>query len=649
MIPELGLIFLIMAFALSVLHVAVAAGRAVGFAWTELANVSFTFSVAQCFCVTMSFVTLVMAFVENDFSVYYVAQNANTALPLYFKIGAVWGGHEGSLLLWALILSFWLLGVAWSSRTIPPTIRVTVLSVLSAILSGFLGMLLFTSNPFTRLLPDVPIQGADLNPLLQDITFMIHPPILYMGYVGLAVPFAFAIAECWNREAIPAAVWIGWVRRSALLAVAALTLGITLGSWWAYYELGWGGWWFWDPVENASLMPWIVGCAYLHMLWVSRQSPRYTSWRIVLALFAFILSLLGTFLTRSGVISTVHAFASDQSRGIYLMTFLSLVTLGASWVFLRRLPSPLDKSIAPVSKVALIFLGSILLVISTLSILLGTLYPLAMDQLNAQIISIGAPYFNTVITPIWGACLLLMAIAPYMRFDADRFQDFWLRIRKAVFPVLLVLIGIGVWCYRQESCSWIRGCGLAITAVLLIATAWQFPKIWNQPQRWGYWLAHMGVGVTALGIILSVILESEKSFSLRPGQAAELGGYTLTLEKLDSIQGANYEGIKAYFYVKYQDKMVARLTPEKRYYKARDLVTTESSLGLYRWTDFYVALGEPLDDDRWSLRFYTKPFVRFIWWGGVCIALGMLSQLWVLRKRSAVLSTVIVKEIQCNN
>jgi cytochrome c-type biogenesis protein CcmF len=623
MIPEFGLIALIMAFVLSLLHCVVPAGRWCQIATQELANVSLTLVFAQCFLVTLSFVTLTWAFVHDDFSVHYVAQHSNTLLPLYYKIGAVWGGHEGSLLLWALILSIWSLAIGVASREIPSVVRLTVGVVLNIILLGFLGMILGTSNPFERLLPEIPIEGADLNPILQDITFILHPPILYIGYVGLAIPFAFAIAECLHKTHLASHQWVSWVRPWTLLAVGALSLGITLGSWWAYYELGWGGWWFWDPVENASLMPWLVGCAYVHMLWVSRDTPRYHAWRTVLALVAFLLSLLGTFLTRSGIMSTVHAFTSDQSRGVYLLSFLSIATVAAAFLYAMKLKHWEEgPTVPPFSKVGLMFLGSILLVVSTFSILLGTLYPLVIDTFKGETLSIGSPYFNTVITPIWGLCLLLMAMAPRLQFPR-------LQILLMGLPVM-VLMGA---CYWHPAFSWGATLGVGVAGWLIVTTLAQLRSVLKSRGRWGYWIAHMGVAVTAMGVVLSVSLETEKSLTLQPGQTAVVGDYTLVMNTLVVVNGANYEGIRAYFDVKRHGRPVTVLTPEKRYYKARDLVTTESSLGRYRWTDFTLALGEPLGDDRWSLRFYTKPFVRFIWLGGVMMALGMLSKFVTLRRK----------------
>lgn len=631
MIPECGLMALIFAWILSLISSTVVAWRFASITDQERAKISTALCFGQSFFVILSFVILIGAFVSHDFSLQYVALNSNLSLPWYYQIGAVWGGHEGSLLLWASLLCGWILAVVLGSSDVPNPVRVTVQSTLSVLLAGFLGMMLLTSNPFLRLLPFSPPDGNDLNPLLQDWAFILHPPTLYLGYVGLAVPFAFAIAECIHKTAISGPVWISWVRRYALISVGALTAGITLGSLWAYYELGWGGWWFWDPVENASLMPWLVGCAYVHILWVSHLSPRYTGWRVLLAFMAFILSVLGTFLTRSGVISTVHAFTSDKSRGIYLLGFLTLVILGATLAYLwRGFRSENEEPSAPFSKAGLLLLGSVLWVVSAGTILLGTLYPLFLEKLTGQNVSVGTPYFNTVVTPMWVLGLALMAVAPHCRLSRSDLAELGRRYANYLICMTLVSIAISIACYWSGHFSPFATLAIVLAVILLYSTAIQWPQIRLYPERRGSAIAHTGVAILVLGVVLSVDLGSEKSITLKPGQIAQLEETSLIFEKLVPVTAANYEGVRGYFSLMKGDKRIALLTPEKRYFKSRDIVTTESSLRLYRGTDYTLALGEPLGDDRWSLRIYTKPYVRLIWLGGFIMALGLLSKGWRL-------------------
>lgn len=630
MLPEIGFICLIVAFVMALGHTLLLAGRCIKADMSPWVDLSSTFSLAQCFLLTLSFLVLVWAFWSHDYSVHYVAQHAHDDLPAFYLIGAVWGGHEGSLLLWGWILSVWLLAVSLGTRGLPAEIRLTVQSILSLLLSGFLGMILFTSNPFARLLPNPPLAGADLNPILQDPIFIIHPPILYIGYVGLAIPFAFAMAECFNRRSLSGKDWSAWVRPWVLVAMSALTVGITLGSWWAYYELGWGGWWFWDPVENASLMPWIAGCAFLHILWVSRREGWYTNSRLMLSFSVFILSVLGTFLTRSGILSTVHAFASDKTRGYYLLLYLSGIILLATLAFIVRQPVERDPPLpAPVSKSALMGLGAILFAVATASVLLGTLYPLLAEALWDQTLSIGAPYFNTVIMPIMWVALVLMAIAPHLRLKQELSSEDWQTARKHLFPLLIGVVVIVAW--GLMSLSVMAWCSLLLVWLLCYSMLIQIPRLWRQPMRWGYWFSHMGFVVLALGIILSVSFESERTLSLSPGETVRINNFALTLQSLNRVEGPNYEGLQAQLRLRAHDKTVLVLKPEKRYFKTRDLVTTESALGCYHLTDFYIALGEPLGDDRWSLRFYIKPFVRLIWLGGLLIGFGIFCSQWFKR------------------
>ncbi len=623
MIPEFGLVCLILALMMSLVQAVVAPVGLLSQRFAFCLTLSKPAAFGQSFFVVIGFFTLMSCFVQDDFTLSYIAQNSNANLPLVYKICAVWGAHEGSLLLWSLILALWTVAVAAMTKALPKEVSVLVLSILGAISIGFLLLLLQTSNPFARLLPFSPNEGADLNPLLQDPGFVLHPPFLYMGYVGLAVPFAFAItAMLLKNKQIP---WAAWARPWALLAWSFLTVGITLGSWWAYYELGWGGWWFWDPVENASFMPWLVGAALGHALLITSSSKEklFNSWSLLLALSAFILSLIGTFLVRSGVVSSVHAFASDPSRGTFILGFLALVVMLSFGLFMTRgIKNQAISRTSAYSRESLMLLGNVILYVATLTVLLGTLYPIFIEVLKQERLSVGPPYFNSVFIPIMLPLLGLMAIAPHIKWREDTIGLLWPKIKIGLLLLPIVIVAI----YFLRDFPIMSTVGILFGGWVIVATLLAVWKLKTTGKlilsRWGMILAHFGIGLAVLGIALTTTLETEKDLKMSLGDTITIQDYEFVFKDLKDIQGPNYEGIQATFVINQHQKLLCKLYPEKRFFIPRNTPMTETAIypGLFR--DFYIALGERLEDGSWTVRLYIKPFIRFIWLGGLLIALG---------------------------
>lgn len=567
--------------------------------------------------VFFSFVTLVYCFVQDDFSVYYIAQNSNSQLPFMYKLCAVWGGHEGSLLLWVFILSLWTLSVQLASRALPEMISRKLFAVLGAVHAGFLLLLLHTSNPFLRLLPNMPKDGADLNPLLQDPGFVMHPPFLYLGYVGFAIPFAFAIAAMLTPTERFA--WAKWARPYALFAFAFLTIGISLGSWWAYYELGWGGWWFWDPVENASFMPWLVGAALVHALRVTSLKPLFNSWSLLLALCAFLLSLVGTFLVRSGVLSSVHAFASDPARGVFILYFLGVALIGSFGLYLYHLQRfDAVSRIRLLSKESFILLGNVIFVTAMATVLLGTLYPLIMEVLTNEKISVGPPYYAAVFVPIMMPLLVLMSLAPYIHWEQDSRQAIIKRVAKPML-ICISIMGIVVYLARALPVLSYAGVGLGILVVASSVFKLRPPFTLN---KMGMISAHLGLGVAVLGIALTTALETEQEVQLKIGDTVKVADYDVQFAALTEQAGSNYVGKQGHFIIRDDKQTLANLYPEKRFFTARETMMTETAIDPGFLRDFYIALGERFQDGTWSVRIYIKPFVRWLWLGGILVALG---------------------------
>ncbi|MCY1280241.1 Cytochrome c-type biogenesis protein CcmF [compost metagenome] len=630
MIPELGHLALILALCMALVQSSlplIGAWRgdrqwmslAQPAAWGQFAFLAFAFG-----CLTY-------AFMVDDFSVAYVASNSNSALPWYYKFSAVWGAHEGSLLLWALILGGWTFAVSVFSRQLPEQMLARVLAVMGVISIGFLLFLIVTSNPFNRLLPNMPADGNDLNPLLQDFGLIVHPPMLYMGYVGFSVAFAFAIAALLGGRLD--AAWARWSRPWTIIAWAFLGIGIVLGSWWAYYELGWGGWWFWDPVENASFMPWLVGTALIHSLAVTEKRGVFKSWTVLLAIAAFSLSLLGTFLVRSGVLTSVHAFASDPERGVFILAFLLLVVGGSLALFAVR--APVVKSqvgFALWSRETLLLVNNLVLVVVASMILLGTLYPLVLDALTGAKLSVGPPYFNALFLPLMGILMLVLAVGVLVRWKDTPLK--WLL--GMLGPVLIGGLVLGVLAaFLYGDFHWaVLAVGFLAAWVVLAGLRDLLDKTRHKGllkgaagltrSYWGMQLAHAGIALCALGVVLSSQYSAERDLRLAPGESVELGGYRFLFEGAAHHEGPNFTSDKGTVVVFDGDRQITVLHPEKRLYTVQQSVMTEAGIDAGFTRDLYVALGEPLDNGAWAVRVHVKPFVRWIWLGGLLMGFGGL-------------------------
>ncbi|MEQ1528578.1 MAG: heme lyase CcmF/NrfE family subunit [Methylococcales bacterium] len=629
MTPEIGLFSLIIALCLSlVLAIVPMIGvqKGVG-SWVAIAK---PVALGQLSFVVLSYACLTYAFINHDFSVEYVALNSNTHLPFIYRIAAVWGSHEGSLLLWALILCLWTSAVALFSKSLPVELIATVLSVMGAVAVGFMLFIIFTSNPFLRIFP-VPLEGKDLNPLLQDPGMAIHPPMLYMGYVGFSVAFAFSIAALINGKLD--AAWVRWMRPWTAMAWMFLTTGIVLGSWWAYYELGWGGWWFWDPVENASFMPWLVGTALIHSLAVTEKRGMFKSWTILLSVFAFSLSLLGTFLVRSGVLTSVHAFASDPTRGIFILVFLAVVVGGSLMLFAVKGPKIHSEGVFELmSKDALILLNNIMLVATAATILLGTLYPLVIDALGLGKISVGPPYFNGVFIPLTAPLAFLAGVGALARWR----QDSVTRLITLLWMPLAASVVVGLaLAFLQDSFSWaaLIGLTLAVWTALTACVPVQ-SRLRNKANKltaladiplstWAMSIAHFGIAIFIVGITLTSTYTLEKDIRLAPGESLHLAGYDFLFNGVKDAEGANYDASQGSVTVTQGGKLISELKPQKRIYRASGMPMTEAGIDAGITRDLFVALGEPLGDaGAWALRIYYKPYVRWIWMGGLFMAFG---------------------------
>ncbi|WP_295364022.1 heme lyase CcmF/NrfE family subunit [Arenimonas sp.] len=625
MLPELGFTSLALALMLSLLLSVlplVGAHRGQS-AWMATAR---PLSYALLLVVAVSYALLTWAFLQHDFSVAYVAQNSNTLLPLAYQFTAVWGAHEGSLLLWVLILCAWIAAVGVFSKALPEAVVARVLAVMGMVALGFLAFTLFTSNPFERLLP-APPEGRDMNPLLQDPGMIFHPPLLYMGYVGFAVAFAFAVAALIDGKVD--AQWVRWSRPWTNVAWAFLTLGIALGSFWAYYELGWGGWWFWDPVENASFMPWLVGAALLHSQAVTEKRGSFSGWTLLLAIAAFSLSLLGTFLVRSGVLTSVHAFASDPERGMFILAFLVLVIGGSLLLYALRAPKvEAGKPFAAASRETLLLANNLLLTASALMILLGTLYPLLADALDLGKISVGPPYFGLLFILLMIPLVLLVPFGPLSRWQReDPSQPLRWLAPWAVLAAALGLVAFFAWPHGTAKTAF----GIAGAVWVLAGTArfaWQRLKSTSKGARFtaemtGMLLAHAGIGIFVAGVFITESTSIERDVAARPGQVFELRGYDFEFRGVEKRQGPNFIADHGTVVVSRDGRQIAVMHPEKRAYMAGGQVMTEAALdgGLSR--DLYVALGEPTDrDGGWALRLYVKPWIRLIWLGSLFMAAG---------------------------
>ena len=578
----------------------------------------------------ISIIILAYSFVTDDFSVKYVASHSNTHLPYYFKMSAIWGGHEGSLLLWVFSLTIWTAAVAKFSKGIEDVFIARVLAVLGMIVVGFIAFTILTSNPFDRLWPNVPMEGRDLNPLLQDVLFLIHPPVLYMGYVGFAVAFAFAVAAlmCGKLDA----AWARWARPWTGAAWVFLTVGIALGSWWAYYELGWGGWWFWDPVENASFMPWLIGTALIHSLAVTEKRGAFRNWTVLLAIFAFSLSLLGTFIVRSGIITSVHSFAADPSRGMFILYLLAITVGGSLTLFAFRASNVASFSrFALYSRETAILICNVILVIACITVLLGTLYPLLVDAMGLGKMSVGPPYFNAVFVPIMSLLFIVMGIGPLIRWKKAKKGE--LRKQLSSPSVMSIFIGLAFpFVYGGEFNAWVTmGITLACWVQLVV-----LKELFNQTKlnngrrsfarltlsQWGMTIAHSGIAMTIVGITLVSIYETETNVKMIAGESVTVAGFDIRFDGVKQVQGPNYSADQGQITLSKNGDFISLLQPERRTYLVQTMGMTEAAMddGLFR--DVYIALGDPLSGNAWAIRVHFKPFVRWIWFGAMLMALG---------------------------
>ena len=633
LITELGYFALLAALVLAMLQVVL---PTLGIyrnepAWQRLAP---SLAWAQFVAMMLSFTALMAGFYYNDFSLVYVAQHSNTLLPWYYRLSATWGGHEGSLLLWMTIMATWCALVSYFSRGLPLSMRARVLVILSVVQLMMLAMLIFTSSPFERTLPNLPVDGADLNPVLQDPGLIIHPPMLYMGYVGMVVPFAFCMAALWAGRLD--AVWTRWSRPWTQAAWGFLTLGIALGSWWAYYELGWGGWWFWDPVENASLMPWLAGTALLHSLSVTEQRGVFKAWTIMLAIFTFALSLLGTFLVRSGVITSVHSFAADPTRGLAILVILGVVIGGGLLMFaLRGWRLTVESQYQLISRETFLVINNVIILIATLVVLLGTLYPIIADAFSLGQVSVGPPYFNALFVPLTWLLLLAMGMGSNIRWKRDKRPLLGVALMIAVSSAVLAAI-ITYFVHPMDMFN------ITVTIALsLWVLGWMLVDIKDKTKNasnrlvgltklkssyWGMQTAHIGVLVVAIGVAVTSGTSIEKDVALAQGDKLHVQGYDFEIASFREVKGSNFDATEAEVLVSKDGKAVTTLRPQKRTYIVSMMPMTEAAIDAKLSRDIYVALGEPISDgsNEWAVRIYVKPLVRWLWFGAIIMALGAL-------------------------
>lgn len=630
MIPELGNFLLIMAF-INAIFLGTLSFYGAQTNHQGLIRFSKRAAIGSFVLVLASFICLTISFINNDFSVAYVANHSNTQLPVYYRISAVWGAHEGSLLLWVLILTGWMAAVAIFSKSLPKQLLTRVLGVMGLIAVGFIAFTLFTSNPFDRALPFIPIDGADLNPLLQDFGLIVHPPMLYMGYVGFSVVFAFAIAGLLQGELDHH--WAKWSRPWTTVAWIFMSLGIALGSWWAYYELGWGGWWFWDPVENASFMPWLAGTALIHSLAATEKRGVFKSWTALLAILTFSLSLLGTFLVRSGVLTSVHSFANDPVRGRFILIFLGIV-VGASLIIYAIQSSKIrsKNNFGLFSRETALLFNNALLAIVTFVVLLGTLHPLIIEAFTGNKSSVGPPYFNLMFSIFMIPILLLMPIGQQINWKQEPIKPllakYWLWAISSILVAIAVVVIVGrtfepMAIIGTSLGLWVvAGCAKFILGQTKNSKSFRVGLKKINRSYWGMIVAHFGVAITVLGVVLTSYFSIEKNLKIHRGETVIVEDLTVEFYDFNNYQGPNYLASAGSFKVYSDDDLIADLHPEKRKYNASQMVMTEADIDAGLFRDVYVVMGEPLDDGAWAISLYYKPFVRWIWLGAIFMALG---------------------------
>ena len=627
MIPEIGQFALILALSLAICQGVL---PLIGAHKNDAAmmGVARTAATGQFFFVAVAFGCLTWAFLTDDFSVLYVANHSQLSLPTIYKVSAVWGAHEGSLLMWILILAGWTLAVARFSSGLPEAFAARVIGVLGLLSIGFLLFIILTSNPFDRLVPAA-TDGADLNPLLQDPGLAIHPPLLYIGYVGFSVAFAFAIAAMLSGDLDRR--WAKWTRPWTVLAWLFLTLGIALGSWWAYYELGWGGWWFWDPVENASFMPWLIGTALIHSLAVTERRGLFKSWTLLLAITAFSLSLLGTFLVRSGIIVSVHAFATDPTRGFFILAFLGVVVVGALTLYAWRAPS-LDKDVgfAPLSRETFLLLNNVLLVVATALVLIGTLAPLVVELFQGGKISIGPPWFEIAFMVPMIPLVVLLGMGMHTAWRTQNSKSWWAVLRIPAIIAVVVGVVLPLLFYGRVSLLLVVGCA---SALWIIASSLVLPLRSLRRDKGsagmtrsvlGMSVAHFGMGLFVLGVTVVSAFGVESDRAMRVGESIEVAGYDFEMMALRDVQGPNYSAIEAEIEMRKDGEYVGTVRPQKRQYLVQKNWMTEAGIDAGWNRDLFVALGDQLGNASWSVRVQYKPLIRFIWLGALVMALGGL-------------------------
>ncbi|GAA4351784.1 heme lyase CcmF/NrfE family subunit [Kangiella taiwanensis] len=631
MIPELGNFFLIMAF-INAIFLGVLSFVGAQKEHKGLMRFSKRASISSFVLILLSYICLTVSFITNDFSVQYVANHSNTQLPIYYRISAVWGAHEGSLLLWVLILTGWMAAVALFSKSLPKVLVTRVLGVMGFIAVGFIAFTLFTSNPFERVFPFIPIDGADLNPLLQDFGLIVHPPMLYMGYVGFSVVFAFAIAGLLQGDLDHH--WARWSRPWTTVAWIFMSLGIALGSWWAYYELGWGGWWFWDPVENASFMPWLAGTALIHSLAATEKRGVFKSWTVLLAILTFSLSLLGTFLVRSGVLTSVHSFASDPVRGRFILVFLGIV-VGVSLLIYAIQSSKIRSkaNFGLFSRETALLFNNALLAVVTFMVLLGTLHPLIQEAFTGGKSSVGPPYFNLMFSIFMIPILILMPIGQQINWKQEPIKPlltkYWLWAISSIIvglaiviimgdlqPMAIVGTTLGLWV--------LAGCAKYVLAQASKSDSFSAGLKKISRSYWGMLVAHLGVAVTVLGVVLTSYFSIEENIKIRLGETVEVEDLSVEFYDFKNTEGPNYISSGGSFKVSSDGELITKLHPEKRKYNASRMVMTEADIDAGLFRDIYIVMGEPLDDGAWAISVHYKPFVRWIWLGTIFMALGGL-------------------------
>jgi cytochrome c-type biogenesis protein CcmF len=626
MIPEIGHFALVLALSITIVQTIVPiVGAYKGI--PEYMAMGKIAARMQTLFVTVSFAMLVWAFVENDFTVAYVAQNSNSALPLEYRISAVWGAHEGSLLLWVMMLSMWTFAVTLFSRSLPEHFTARVLGVLGFVTVGFMLFILLTSNPFDRLIPGA-IDGRDLNPLLQDPGLIFHPPMLYMGYVGFSVAFSFAIAALLGGHLD--ATWARWSRPWTTVAWLFLTFGIALGSWWAYYELGWGGWWFWDPVENASFMPWLAGTALMHSLAVTEKRGAFKSWTVLLAILAFSLSLLGTFLVRSGVLVSVHAFATDPERGVFILIFLAVVIGSSLALYAWRAPNVRGGGHFELfSRETMLLSNNVLLIVALATVLMGTLAPLVIDALGLGKISVGPPYFDAVFVPLMLPLVILIGIGPMVSWRSGNASALMRKLRITI--VVSLVIGIALPLIAMGRTTLLVTAGVAAGLWAILSTVYYLREKLSRSSGkrglsasvYGMVSAHMGIGVFVIGVTMSSAFSVERDVHMSPGDNLLINDYNFHFDKVTPVKGPNYNAFRGQFTVTKDGEVVTVLNSEKRTYFVQTMPMTEAAIDAGVFRDLYVAMAEEREQGGgWAVRVYHKPFQRWIWFGPLMMVFG---------------------------